>query len=172
MRYRQKVDRRWNKSWYFFMLVAAGLILSWGQVGNRYREHKPVETKEYLLLRTEQNCELLKAPCAAYAPDYALVINVEKNRGWNTATVRAAGVKLDQASRVKMSFEPVSSLYEPELLPVRFREPDSWYSDFQFPDNRQAVWKLRIKVDQSEKTVYVADFPLPAWLSYHSDSVN
>jgi len=158
---RKKVDRRWNKVWYFFMLVAAGLIFSWGQVGTRYQQKEKIDEKEYLLLRTEKDCDMQLSPCAAFAPDYAMVIKLQENQGWNTVFVKTAGEALTQQSRVKMSFEPESSLYEAELLPVRFQAPDSWYSDFQFPDNHQTSWKLRVKIEKSDKLVYVADFPVP-----------
>ncbi len=158
---KKAVDRRFNKLWYFFMLIAAGLILSWGQVGTRYKQKEKIDTREYLLLRTEAGCDLLQAPCAAFAPDFAIVMKLQKNRGWNTVFIKTAGEPLTQQSRVKMNFEPESSLYEAQLLPVRFQVPDSWYSDFQFPDNFQTVWKLRVKIEKNANLVYVADFPVP-----------
>lgn len=153
-------DKRWNKVWYFFMLVAAGLILSWGQVGQRYKQKENFDTREYLLLRTEQDCNLAVAPCAAYAPDYAIVVNLQDNKDWYTVEVKTAAEKLGLHSMVKMTFEPESSLYEPEILPVRFREPDSWISFIQLPDQEKTVWKLRVSVERDTK-VMVADYPLP-----------
>lgn len=144
------------------MLVAAGLILSWGQVGQRYQQQKPLDTREYLLLRTEKECNLAQAPCAAYAPDYAIVVKLEKRTGWYTASVRTAGDSLTEASQVNMTFEPESSLYEPEILPMRFKQPDIWYSDLQLPDLSQTVWKLRIKIERNNK-VMVADYPVPIY---------
>jgi len=153
-------DKRWNKVWYFFMLVAAGLILSWGQVGQRYKQKENFDTREYLLLRTEQDCNLAVAPCAAYAPDYAIVVNLQDNKDWYTVEVKTATEKLGLDSSVKMTFEPESSLYETEILPVRFREPDSWVSFIQLPDQTKTVWKLRISIERGTK-VMVADYPLP-----------
>jgi len=153
-------DKRWNKLWYFFMLVAAGLILSWGQVGQRYKQKEDFDTREYLLLRTEQDCNLAVAPCAAYAPDYAIVVNLQDNRDWYTVEVKTAAEKLGLDSIVKMTFEPESSLYETEMLPVRFRDPDSWVSFIQLPDQKKTVWKLRISIERGAK-VMVADYPLP-----------
>ena len=153
-------DRRWNKSWYFFLLVAAGLILSWGQVGNRYKQTTKEVHREYLLLRTETDCNIAQAPCAAFAPDYAIVVKLEKNTGWQTIHVRTAGESLSENSRLDLSFEPQSSLYETEPLPIRFRQPDTWYSDVQLPLNDKTIWKLRVKIERGEK-VMVADFPVP-----------
>ncbi len=158
---KKPVDRRWNKSWYFFMLVAAGLIFSWGQVGTKYKQKEQIDTREYLLLRTEADCDLSREACAAYAPDYALVAYLQFNQGWQTLIVKAAGEALSESSRIKLSLEPESSLYEAEMLPVRFKAPDSWYSDFQLPDQTKTVWKLRVKVEANETRVWVADYPLP-----------
>ncbi|NNJ90975.1 MAG: hypothetical protein HKP55_04815, partial [Gammaproteobacteria bacterium] len=91
---RSRHDKRWNKVWYFFMLVAAGLILSWGQVGQRYKQKENIDTREYLLLRTESDCNLAVAPCAAYAPDYAIVVNLQDHKDWYTVEVKTAGEKL------------------------------------------------------------------------------
>lgn len=142
------------------MLVAAGLILSWGQVGNRYKQTVKQDTREYLLLRTEKDCNLEQGPCAAYAPDYAIVVKLEQNSGWQTVRVRTAGEVLSQSSQLSLSFEPQSSLYEPETLPVRFMQPDTWYSDVQFPDAGKTIWTLRVKIERGEK-VMVADYPIP-----------
>ena len=160
MVYPKNHDKRWNKAWYFFMLVAAGLILSWGQVGQRYKQTAPVDTREYLLLRTEPDCDLLAGPCAAFAPDYAIVIKLERHAGWQTLYVRTANESLSEQSLLKLSFEPESSLYEPEVLPVRFKQPDTWYSDMQLPRNDKTIWKLRVKIERGEK-VMVADYPVP-----------
>jgi hypothetical protein len=159
---RARHDRRWNKVWYFFMLVAAGLILSWGQVGQRYKQKENIDTREYLLLRTEDDCNLSTAPCAAYAPDFAMVVNLKDNKDWYTIEVKTVGEKLSLESIVRMSFEPESSLYETEVLPVRFKEPDGWVSFVQLPDNSDTVWRLRVSVERGNK-VMVADFSLPGF---------
>lgn len=157
---RRTHDRRWNKAWYFFMLVAAGLILSWGQVGQKFKQDVKKDTREYLLLRTEKECDLLIAPCAAFAPDYAIVVKLEQNAGWQTVFIRTAGEKLSAQSLVSLSFEPESSLYETEMLPIRFKQPDTWFSDVKFPGNDKTTWKLRVKIERGNK-VMVADYPVP-----------
>lgn len=159
-KYKRPHDKRWNKAWYFFMLVAAGLILSWGQVGQRYKQNKPVETREHLLLRTEEGCDLNTSPCAAMGPDYALVIKLQKNIGWHTVYIKAAGEPLTHDSLVSLSFEPESPNFQTENMPVRFKAPDTWVSFLQLPDNDKTRWKLRIKVDRG-KSVFVADYPVP-----------
>jgi len=162
MRYssRKMHDRRWNKLWYFFIIMAVGLSYSWTKVGSRYEEKKEaVDERDYFLLRTEKNCDLEKAPCAAFAPDYAIVVNLKKNKGWYTLQVKSAGETLSQQSRIKLSFEPESSLFETEQLPVRFQPPDIWYSDVQLPNNDKTIWKFRVQIDRDDH-VLVADYPL------------
>ncbi|NNJ92358.1 MAG: hypothetical protein HKP55_11845, partial [Gammaproteobacteria bacterium] len=105
-------------------------------------------------------CNLVVAPCAAYAPDYAIVVNLQDNKDWYTVEVKTAGEKLTLHSIVKVTFEPESSLYETEVLHVRFKGPDSWVSFIQLPDQEKTVWKLRVSVER-ENNVMVAEYPLP-----------
>lgn len=161
MKYRRKKpDPRWNRIWFFFLIVAVGLIFSWGQVGNRYQQQQAIDTREYLLLRTEADCNLQFSPCAAFAPDYALVTKLEYHSGWQSIHVKAAGKPLTDMSQVKFSFEPESSLYDAELLTARYQKDGVWFTDVQLPVQDKTVWKLRISVDKNER-VLVADFPLP-----------
>jgi hypothetical protein len=52
-----------------FVIVAAGLVLSWGQIG-----HKAGRVALDGLLDTETPCRPYSAPCAAYGSDIALVL--------------------------------------------------------------------------------------------------
>jgi hypothetical protein len=67
---------RSNRLWIFFVIVAVGLVLSWGQVG---REESPrVATRDGAWLDTEVPCTPLEAPCAAYGSSVALVLGPER----------------------------------------------------------------------------------------------
>ena len=82
------------------------------------------------------------------------------NKGCERLLVRSAGQPLTHESIVKLSFEPESSLYQTENLPIRYIESDTWISDMQLPRNNKTVWKLRVMVERGEQ-VMVADYPVP-----------
>ncbi|MGD2117469.1 MAG: hypothetical protein PVG66_03860 [Chromatiales bacterium] len=152
-------DRRWNKIWLFFSIFVIGLIMAWGQIGKNYMKSYPDE-KPRVLLRTEKDCHLKAAPCAAYAPDFALVVRLQQNQGWNTIMLRASGEPLSSVSRLKLSFVASSTDVEPIPLPLRFKQPDIWFSDLQLPDDKKLQWKLRVELQQPAR-ILVAEFPLP-----------
>lgn len=59
----------WNRLWIFFVIVAVGLVLSWGQIGQ-----KAGQLSIDRLLDTETPCRPQVVPCAAYGADVALVL--------------------------------------------------------------------------------------------------
>lgn len=62
---------KWDRVWIFFVIIAIGLALSWGKVGQNTRED--MGSDDFLLLRSEPNCVLAQDVCAAYLSDMALV---------------------------------------------------------------------------------------------------
>ncbi len=66
---------KWDRVWIFFVIIAIGLALSWGRVGQNTREDMGED--DFLLLRTEPGCVLPRDTCAAYLSDVALVAKAE-----------------------------------------------------------------------------------------------
>lgn len=68
--------RRIDWIWIFFVIVAVGLVLSWGRTGQRL-QNEPVVTGALSadrILEPESPCRPLEAPCAALGRDLALVL--------------------------------------------------------------------------------------------------
>jgi len=63
---------REGRYWLFFVIVAVGLALSWGQVGRKTQQTLDAEPVSYLVV--EKGCVADRAPCAALASDHALVL--------------------------------------------------------------------------------------------------
>lgn len=62
----------WNRIWIFFVIVAVGLVLSWGQVGKKTQLKLASDTSE--LLETDRECRPLTAPCAATGVSMGVVL--------------------------------------------------------------------------------------------------
>lgn len=62
---------KWDRLWIFFVIVAVGLALSWGKVGQN--TEKEVSKDPFELLRVEPACDLRAEGCAAYGSELALV---------------------------------------------------------------------------------------------------
>lgn len=62
---------KWDRLWIFFVIVAIGLALSWGKVGQKTEQN--LSQDRFELLRGEPNCRLPRDSCAAYGSDKALV---------------------------------------------------------------------------------------------------
>ena len=70
--------------WIFFVIVAIGLVLSWGQVGRK--THQVLTDEPVIVLYAEPGCSPLRAPCAAMAGDRGLVLGPD-----------GPGLRLEQA---------------------------------------------------------------------------
>jgi hypothetical protein len=63
---------RLGRYWIFFVIVAVGLTLSWGQIGRKTQ--RVFEEEPAVVLLTEPGCRVWVAPCAAIAADRAVVV--------------------------------------------------------------------------------------------------
>ena len=68
--------RRMDWIWIFFVIVAVGLVLSWGRTGQRLQKDPDVAAVLSVdrILEAESPCRPFKAPCAALGQDLALVL--------------------------------------------------------------------------------------------------
>ena len=74
--------------WLIFVIVAVGLVLSWGQVGRK--AERVVTDTPVQMLQVEDDCRPLRAPCAALGRDRALVLGP----GSGGVILRTTGVTL------------------------------------------------------------------------------
>ena len=63
---------RVGRYWLFFVIVAVGLALSWGQVGRKTQ--RVLLDDPVVYLQTETDCQPDTAPCAAVGRDRAVVL--------------------------------------------------------------------------------------------------
>jgi hypothetical protein len=138
---------RLGRYWLFYVIVAVGLALSWGQVGRKTQ--RALSEAPVTFLTTEGDCRVVLAPCAAVAADRALVLGPGGH-----------GLRLRQTG-----FEPADiATVEAELLgedggeqaprPL-VRDGDGWY----LPLPGSARGTVRVRVIDRER-VSVADFAL------------
>lgn len=140
---------RTGRYWLFFVIVAVGLALSWGQVGHKTRQ--ALEAAPVTYLHVEAACLANLRPCAAVAGDHALVLGpVEeglllKQTGFDAETIASveAALAVDDAD-------------EEALLPVQ-RVGDGWLITYQATEARGLQVRLAAR-----GRVSVADYPLHA----------
>jgi hypothetical protein len=131
--------------WLIFVIVAVGLVLSWGMIGRkaeRVMSETPVQ-----MLRVEDGCRPVRAPCAALGLDRALVLGP----GSGGLILRVTGVT-PPARAIEVL---VQSARGDETALVPLAVGDAWVLDRLPPD----VVMLRVSL-HLEDGVTVAEFPL------------
>ena len=140
--------RREGRYWLFFVIVAVGLVLSWGQIGRK--THRVLGADPIQLLATEQPCSPATAPCAALGGDRALVLGP----GSAGLRLRTAGFDADSLAVRELQFiSPSGDRLATRELPVL---PDDWVLD-AIPKDTVV---LRIRLQASGEAATVAEFPL------------
>ena len=136
-----------GKYWLFFVIVAVGLALSWGQVGRNAQQ--VLQENPTVYLTAEQGCAPVNAPCAAVASDRALVL------GPNDGGLRLRQTGFDTADIIKVEAQVLAS----DSSVIDERQLVNVGKDWVF-DKVQAVngAVLRIRVI-GNRDVSVADFP-------------
>lgn len=138
---------RLGRYWLFFVIVAVGLALSWGQVG---RKTQRVLTDEPVaFLASEPDCRVTHAPCAAVAADRALVLGPAggglrlRQTGFDTAAISTIEAQLLADGK---------ALQPPRPL---LRDGDGWR--LPLPGSARGTVRLRVV---GRDRISVADFPL------------
>lgn len=140
---------RLGRYWLFFVIVAVGLALSWGQVGRKAQRVLEAEPVSYLTV--EPGCYAGQKPCAAIAGDHALVLGPA-----------LVGLRLKQTGFPRGEIVTVeASVLGAAAHAVRVvREADSW----QILAPAESTGPVRIRVVGNGR-VTVADFPVHASVS-------
>ena len=138
---------RLGRYWLFFVIVAVGLALSWGQVGVKTRRALAEEPVVYLAV--ESACFADRQPCAAIAGDHALVLGPMPG-GFR---LKQTGYEDGGIIRVEASaLDDTAS--ETRVLAVG-REAAAW--SILTPVDRIAAVRVRVV---GNGRVSVADFPV------------
>jgi hypothetical protein len=138
---------RLGRYWIFFVIVAVGLALSWGQVGRKAQ--RVLEEEPVIYLATEPDCMAANEPCAAFAGDRALILGPDdrglriRQTGLMAGSIVGAEVAFLAADGSEMAKYP---------LPAT---PESWWVD----DIPEGARSLRVRVIGSDETT-AAEFVL------------
>ncbi|MGB5648506.1 MAG: hypothetical protein WBM59_00395 [Sedimenticolaceae bacterium] len=138
---------RLGRYWIFFVIVAVGLALSWGQIGRKTQ--RAFEEEPAVLLLTEPACRVWVAPCAAMASDRAVVAG-PSGAGLG---IRQTGLTPTQILRVEAVFLASDGSEKDRRLLIR--GADSW----SVPGVPEGTATLRIRMVGGQETT-VAEFPL------------
>ena len=139
--------------WLLFVVVATGLVWTWGQVGQRSAERIKVGGEALELLRTEEGCDLAMGPCAAYGGGLALVAAAKAEGEGVRWQVKLVGTGVPSRPRLQLSL--LTAVGKAETLPV-MQTADTWqaHSGRVTPGTT-----LRVRVEGGAQPL-VADFPL------------
>lgn len=134
--------------WIFFVIVAVGLVLSWGQVG--VKTQKTLQSLPPMsLLSTESPCRPAQAPCAATSTDRAVVLGPARQG----LAVRQTGIDMGSIERAEAAFlDARGQITERRLLLDR---GDGWHVGSLPPGSQ----RLQIRFHE-QAGVTVAEFPL------------
>ena len=138
---------RLGRYWLFFVIIAVGLALSWGQVGRK--THRVLSENPTVLLQTEQPCHPSAAPCAAMGANHAIVMGPAAS-GW-----RIVSDGFDTATVIGV----LASTLDAHGAVLRQVALDAGVSEWRIAPTPAAVERLRIEVSTNEMAV-VAEFPL------------
>lgn len=109
---------RLGRYWIFFVIVAVGLALSWGQVGRKAQ--RTLEETPVSFLATEPDCRARQAPCAAVAADRGLVLGPDGEG----LRIRQTGLITESIVRAEVVFLAADGSEMGErVLPAT---PESW----------------------------------------------
>ena len=136
---------RLGRYWLFFVIVAVGLALSWGQVGQKTK--RVLEAEDVTYLKVEPRCFADQRPCAAIAGDHALVLGPAR-----------VGLRLKQTGVPRHEIVAVEALLlaKPDAIPVRVVPEASSWQILWSPTAGEAV---RVRLVGNGR-VTVADFPI------------
>ena len=138
---------RLGRYWIFFVIVAVGLALRWGQIGRKTPQ--VLRDDPVIYLQTEKDCRPNAAPCAALGSDRAVVLGPAKSG----LLARTTG--LDEAAIIQV--EVVMLGADGVALGRRTLAADApvWHVRGLPPGTRL----LRYRITGSRETT-VAEFPL------------
>ena len=138
----------WNRIWIFFVIVAVGLVLSWGQVGKKTQQKLASDTSE--LLGTEHDCRPLTAPCAATGVAIGVVLG-PGGSGWLELASTSPATEIDVVAKttragrertVKLGVEQLSLKRWRIALPANLRRESGELRIWMTPPNVSAVFPI------------------------------
>lgn len=130
--------KTFNRYLIFFVIVAVGLVVSWGQIGKRTGQ--AMDNLQAELLTTEDECRPLVAPCAAYGLQQALVLGPH-----------AVGFMLkyqsasDASAEVSANYLTKKNAVTQETVLIKHISKNTW--TIARPSAQHPAYRLRIYVE-------------------------
>jgi len=158
--------KRFNNYLIFYIIMAAGLLLSWGQIGNSFKENKKQSDKFFdtRFLWPEEDCSLNETICAAFRKDFAMVAElVVSGSDKLSIKVKMAGEGNDLISHVKARVSLANDEYDDEFNQMYLAGLSSWNGSLLFPleDDNKSKIEIRFKRDGQ---LFITEFPFNSGL--------
>ena len=138
---------RTGRYWLFFVIVAVGLALSWGQIGRKTQ--RVLQDDPVVYLQTEGDCRPRVAPCAAVGSDRAVVL------GPGDAGLLARTTGLDERALIEVEVIVLGA----DGAVLGRRAPVANAPVWQVGDLPPGARMLRYRITGNDETT-VAEFPL------------
>ncbi len=121
--------RRIDWIWIFFVIIAVGLVLSWGRTGQRLHEAQEVGLTLDVdrVLEAESPCQPLLAPCAALGREVAVVLGPVADQPDLLALRLVSGETLPAEVDWQIDWQGEGDGFSPQLsLSLRRVQADQW----------------------------------------------
>lgn len=152
---------RFNQYLIFYVIMAAGLLMAWGQVGHKFKNDEKQNSNFFQtrFLWPEKDCSLNDKICAAFRKDFALVAELwRSNQDTISLKLKMAGQEHDQASQVQARYAVAKDVYADDFAQMYLMDLSTWKVNLLMPDQVQQKSKLEIRF-KLNKNLYVAEFP-------------
>ena len=138
----------WSRIWIFFVIVATGLVLSWGQVGKKTQQKLSLDPSEFLL--TESDCHPLTTPCAATGQSAGIVLGPGADGGLELEST-SHSAQIDEVtmigsngeSPVQLRFERLTGSRWQIVLPTKMSAGSSELRIWMTSPDLSAVFPIR-----------------------------
>lgn len=156
--------RRSDWVWIFFVIIAVGLVLSWGRTGQRLQKEQTdagggLDVDR--VLSPESPCRPLQSPCAAFGQTLAVVLGPVAASPGVLALKLVADETRAEPPRPRIDWQAEGEGYSPELhlAPRHVPEQDQWLVVLPEDSAQAPAPSLWVRLDVAE-TSYAAQFPL------------
>lgn len=129
--------KAFNRYLIFFIIVAVGLVFSWGQVGKRTGQ--AMDNLQAELLTPEAGCQPSNAPCAAFGKQQALVLGPHQN-GFMLKYQSTS----DVSAEVQAEYISKENAVTPEAVLITHLAKNSWL--IAKPSGNYPAIRLRIHI--------------------------
>lgn len=144
---------KWDRLWIFFVIVAVGLALSWGKVGQKTEQR--ISQDQFVLLRVESGCRLPVDSCAAYGSELALVAKAAWLADKRLAVYfRLVGPEMAMVNQFEAELHVEGRMSQPQAV---LRRQEDWQVILSGPAPLGSGLRIRFETSSGR---YAAEYPL------------